>query len=83
MHGCMDAWMHGCVDAWMHGWMDGCLLACLFVNGNGTGTVTVMVMVMLVVVVGNVMYAPWLAANLLGMARGFLICQDKIVPPET
>ena len=83
MHGCMDAWMHGCMDAWMHGWMDGCLLACLFVNGNGTGTVTVMVMVMLVVVVGNVMYAPWLAANLLGMARGFLICQDKIVPPET
>jgi len=77
----MDAWMHGCMDAWMHGWMDGCLLACLFVNGNGTGTVTVMVM--LVVVVGNVMYAPWLAANLLGMARGFLICQDKIVPPET
>jgi hypothetical protein len=69
------------MDAWMHGWMDGCLLACLFVNGNGTGTVTVMVM--LVVVVGNVMYAPWLAANLLGMARGFLICQDKIVPPET
>ena len=44
---------------------------------------TVMVMVMLVVVVGNVMYAPWLAANLLGMARDFLICQDKIVPPET